>query len=43
MIIQMKKLRKNIKESFACILEEIKKKKKVENIAVVTTWYYEDI
>ncbi|AGX44765.1 glutathionylspermidine synthase family protein [Clostridium saccharobutylicum] len=37
------KLRKNIKESFACILEEIKKKKKVENIAVVTTWYYEDI
>lgn len=36
-------LKENIKKSFFNILEELKKIKKVKNIAVVTSWYYEDI
>ena len=36
-------LKEHIKKSFFNILEELKKIKKVKNIAVVTSWYYEDI
>ncbi len=36
-------LKEYIKKSFFHILEELKKTKKVKNIAVVTSWYYEDI
>lgn len=35
--------REGIKKSFKFILEEIEKFKKIKNIAVVTSWYYEDI
>lgn len=37
------KLRSYIRNSISVILEELKKYKKVKNIAVVTSWYYEDI
>lgn len=36
-------LRKHIRESFYSILEDLKKNKKIKNVAVVTSWYYEDI
>ncbi|WP_297429854.1 glutathionylspermidine synthase family protein [Clostridium sp.] len=36
-------LRGNIRKSFFYILEELKKSKGIKNIAVVTSWYYEDI
>lgn len=36
-------LKDDIKKSFFHILEELKKIKRVKNIAVVTSWYYEDI
>ncbi|NRT89990.1 glutathionylspermidine synthase family protein [Clostridium beijerinckii] len=36
-------LKEHIKKSFFNILEELKKIKKVKNIAVVTSWHYEDI
>lgn len=36
-------LRNCIKENLKNIIEELKKRKPVKNIAVVTTWYYEDI
>ncbi|WP_026888053.1 glutathionylspermidine synthase family protein [Clostridium beijerinckii] len=36
-------LKEHIKKSFFHILEELKKIKKVKNIAVITSWYYEDI
>lgn len=38
-----KNLRENIKESFVSILEELSKVKAIKNIAVITSWYYEDI
>lgn len=36
-------LRENIKNNLYSIIKNIEKTKKVENIAVLTTWYYEDI
>ena len=36
-------LKNHIRETFSSILEELKKNKKIKNIAVVTSWYYEDI
>lgn len=36
-------LRESIKSTLKNIIEEIKKNKSVKNIAVVTSWYYEDI
>lgn len=38
-----KNLRRDIRKSFSSILEDFKKIKKIKNIAVVTSWYYEDI
>ncbi len=38
-----KNLRENIKKSFIYILEELSKFKVIKNIAVVTSWYDEDI
>lgn len=38
-----KNLKSDIRESFFAILEELKKTKEIKNIAVVTSWYYEDI
>lgn len=35
--------RKCIKKSFNSILKDLKKNKTIKNIAVVTSWYYEDI
>ncbi|OPJ63471.1 glutathionylspermidine synthase family protein [Clostridium chromiireducens] len=37
------KLRGEIRKTFFIILEEFKKSKSINNIAVVTSWYYEDI
>jgi glutathionylspermidine synthase len=36
-------LRKDIRESFSSILEQLKKFKKINTICVVASWYYEDI
>lgn len=36
-------LRSDIKESFKFILKDLKNKKTIKTIAVVTSWYYEDI
>lgn len=36
-------LRKCIRESFSSILKDLKENKAIKNIAVVTSWYYEDI
>lgn len=37
------KFREFIKNSFSLILKDLKKIKPIKNIAVVTSWYYEDI